>query len=121
MKRIIYILISLLFFSCSTEKLYKEYSAYPRDKSLNFPKEKLTLQFVNDTLGLFINSNDNRKTYTQSFNFLKKDNYLIIKDINTIDENEISFKKGDTLLMYKKKLHVFFKGKEKYFVSFRKK
>jgi hypothetical protein len=115
----IYICISIGFFSCTTTK---EYKLYRRDKSINYPNEDLTLRFINDTTGFFINEDKHNKTFNQKFNFDREYNkYLIIREVKPIDKNIISLNQGDTIVVYKNQLHFFYNGDKKYLLSFKKK
>ena len=121
MKKVLVILIVTTFLSCNTSKLFKEYTLYHRDKNINYPKETITVRFVSDTTGLFSNSDDGRDTFIQSFSFSRlKDDYLIIEAVDQINQNLISLKNGDTIVIAKKRLHFFYNGDKKYLLSFKR-
>jgi len=122
MSKAISIIIIAAFCSCNTTgKLFKEYTLYHRDRSINYPKENLTFQFISDTTGLFINSDEKRETFNQNFSFSRvKDDYLIVKIVNQTSPNLISLKQGDTIVLDKKRIHFFYTGDKKYLLSFKK-
>ena len=108
MKKILFLIIPLLT-SCTAE-----YELYKRDKSLNYPSENLKVQMLSDSTGVFkINE------LNQEFTFLKEGNYILVKDVSPLLET-ISLKPGDTLISEGKKLHFFYKGKDNYLLSFKK-
>ena len=122
MQKFYIILIILLSYSCNTSNLYKGYKLYRSDKSINYPKENLTIKFINDTTGWFINKKIGREKFIQTFYFSKKKNdYLIIEEVKQTDSNMISFKEGDTIVIDEKKLYYFYLNEENYFLSFKKK
>ena len=123
MRKVICIFTVATFCSCNTTgKLFKEYALYHRDKSINYPKENLTVKFVNDTSGLFINSDEGRKIFNQGFTFSRvKNDFLIIENVNQVSPNLISLKRGDTIIVDKKRLHFFYTGDKKYLLSFKRK
>jgi hypothetical protein len=118
MKPISYLFIILGIFSCSTIEVYKLYRS---DKSRNHPKEELTLKLVNDTTGLFINSDVGRKALTQKFHFIRRDGFLLVEDIMPENSRLISLQRGDTIIAHKNHLYFFYDGDKKFFLSFRKK
>lgn len=122
MRKLISIFIVAAFCSCNTAgRLFKDYTLYHRDKSINYPKENLTLRFNNDTTGLFINSNEGRETFNQSFAFSRvKNDYLIIEKVNPASLSLISLKQGDTIVLTKRRLLFFYNGDKKYLLSFKK-
>ena len=121
MKNIRYILIVFIFFSCVKTNLFKEYVLYRRDISINYPKEKLSLKFISDTTGLFINTNNKGDVIIQRFNFIKLNNdYLIVERVVPICNNLISLKPSDTIIIDKSHLHFFYIGDKKYLLSFKK-
>lgn len=123
MIKTIAIIIIASFCSCSTtSKLFEKYTLYRRDKTINYPKEKLSFKFINDTTGLFINSYNGSEILSQKFSFSRiKNEYLIISHVNPINQSLISLKQGDTIIFYKKRLLFFYKSDKKYLLSFRKK
>jgi hypothetical protein len=120
MRHIVYIFIFIGFLGCATTK---EYKLYRRDKSINYPKEKLTLKLISDTTGLFINADEGRETFNQKFIFARSNNdeYLIIEDVTPVSKNLISIKQGDTLVVHKNRMHFFYTGDKKYLLSFKRK
>ncbi len=122
MKKRVLLLLLTAFCSCSTSKLYNEYRLYHRDKSLNFPTDLLSIKIINDTTGIFINADKHTTRINQKFTFDKINNdYLIIKQLDQINPHLISLKMGDTIVMDKKRLHLFYNGEKKYLLSFKKK
>jgi hypothetical protein len=122
MEKALLILIVSIFFSCNTSsKLFKEYSLYQRDKNINYPKEKLTIKFSSDSTGLFINRSNEGEEFQQSFSFLRvESDYLVIESITPENFSFISIKKGDTIVVTNKQLHFFYKGDQKYLLSFKR-
>lgn len=119
MSNTIYLVIFITLFSCSTSK---EYKLYRRDKTINYPKEELTLSLINDTTGLFFNKYKDKEAFNQRFSFTKSSNkYLIIEDITPTSKWLISLNQGDTIVVHKNQLHFFYNGDKKYLLSFKKK
>ncbi len=124
MKKVAYILLFFMavFYSCNTSKLAKEYKLYQRDKTINYPKENLSIKLANDTTGLFVNNYESTKVFNQDFVFSKiKDDYLIIRNVSQSNPHLISFKQGDTIVLTKGRLLFFYNGDKKYLLSFKKK
>ena len=122
MKKSFVILIVLIFSGCGSSKLYKEYSLYRRDKHINYPDEKLSIELLNDTTGLFFNKRKDKELFKQTFNYQKiNSDYLVISDINPIDPNLLALNKGDTIVVDRSQLHFFYEGEKKYLLSFKKK
>jgi hypothetical protein len=122
MKSYIYILFAVVLVSCTARKLFTEYKLYRRDKTINYPPGKLTLKFNSDTTGEFINADGIREAFSQKFHFARvDDSYLIVQEVSPTSRNFISLKQGDTIIMDKKRLHFFYNGDKKYFLSFKKK
>ncbi len=119
MKKLIFLVIILLIYSCHTSKIYKEYSLYRRDKEIYYPEAHLTIKFEGDSTGLFINNAKNKEVFTQQFVFSKENNFIIIEDLDQTNPNVISLSLGDTIIAYNKRLHFFYEGEKKYFLSFK--
>lgn len=118
-----YLLVLSVLYSCSSSKLFDEYRLYHRDRTINYPKEILTLKFINDSTGIFINENNNqeRERFNQTFTYSKvKSEYLIIKQLDQTNLYLISLKQGDTIVLDKNRLHFFYDGEKKYLLSFKK-
>tara|TARA_R110001592_G_scaffold211053_1_gene462739 strand:+ start:433 stop:786 length:354 start_codon:yes stop_codon:yes gene_type:complete len=114
-----FLLITIL--SCSTTEFPKNYALYKRDKNLNYPDEDLKIVLVNDTTGVFTNSKESFETLSQRFYFEKVNNeYLVVDNVSPIDDSSISLNKGDTIVVYKKRLHFFYHGNQKYLLSFKR-
>ncbi|HMI79163.1 MAG TPA: hypothetical protein VK484_10225 [Ferruginibacter sp.] len=122
MRKIISIFIVAAFCSCKTTgKLFKEYILYHKDKNINYPKENLTVRFISDTTGLFINSDEGREIFNQSFAFSRvKNDYLIIGNVDQTSLSLISLKQGDTIVLAKRRLLFFYNGDKKYLLSFKR-
>ncbi len=118
MRYIVYIFLFFSLFSCSASK---EYMLYRRDRSINYPKEKLSLRLINDTIGLFVNSDEGREPLNQKFSFKRADKFLVIESVNPSDQNLISLNQGDTIIVHKNRLHFFYEGSKRYLLSFKKK
>jgi hypothetical protein len=122
MKIAISIFVVFALFGCTSSKLFKEYELYRRDKTINYPSENLSLKFGSDSTGTFTNADNSRESFTQTFDFVKVNNdYLIVKNIAPTSQSLISLSKGDTIIIDKKRLHFFYNGDKKYFLSFKNK
>lgn len=122
MKRVICAFFLIGLFSCSTIEFPKKYALYQRDKSLNYPEEDLSIELINDTIGLFTNLNEGSEVFSQKFDFEKVNNdYLIIGNVSQINEDFISLSRGDTIVIDKKRLLFFYVKYKKYLLSFRRK
>ncbi len=110
MRKVISIFIISAFCSCNTAgKLFKEYTLYHRDKSVNYPKENLTIRVISDTTGLFINTDEGREVFNQNFSFSRvKNDYLLIGNVDQTSLSLISLKQGDTIVLAKKRLLFFY-------------
>lgn len=121
MKNILFLLIFFVCYSCNAHRLFKEYSLYHRDKTLNYPKDKILLKFMSDSTGLFMNESKNGTIFNQKFTCSNvNNNFLIIKELDQINHSLISLKQGDTIIVHKNKLHFFYNGDEKYLLSFKR-
>jgi hypothetical protein len=121
MKKILLLVVCFMCYGCNTNVLFKEYSLYQRDKTINYPKDKLSLKFINDTTGLFINNCLSGESLSQRFIYSRiNNNYLVIEKLSLLNSNLISLGKGDTIIVHKNKLFYFYKGNEKYLLSFRR-
>jgi hypothetical protein len=122
MKRILCILLaSFTFHGCYTDKLYRDYRLYKRDSHLNYPTEKLAIQLLNDTTGLFVNKQNEKEVFSQNFVFSKvKSDFLVVGKVRPVNRNFISLKAGDTIVIDKQRLHFFYNGDKKYLLSFKK-
>ncbi len=119
MRYITHLLILVGLLSCVSTQ---EYKLYRRDKTINYPREKLSLKLVNDSTGMFINVDEGRETFNQKFSFEKiSDKYLVIESVDSISSNIISLKRNDTIVVHRKRLHFFYNGDKKYLLSFKKK
>ena len=116
--RYIYLFVFFGAFSCSTTN---EYKLYRRDKSINYPKEKLSVKLIDDTTGLFVNADEGREALNQKFSFTRVDKFLVIESVNPSHQQLISLNQGDTIIVHKNRLHFFYDGDKKYLLSFRKK
>lgn len=75
------------------------------------------MHFNNDTTGKFINKNKNGKINNQHFIFSRVNAvYLIIKKADLQDIKNISFRRGDTIVLAKKRLLFFYNGDKKIFI-----
>lgn len=122
MKKVLLILlVGFTLVSCGTSQLFKEYKLYNRDQYFNYPKAEIKIKFNNDTTGLLVNSDVGREPFMQGFIFSKvKDEFLIIEKVNKINNDLISFKPGDTVVVAKRRLYFFYAENKKYLLSFKK-
>lgn len=116
------ICILLIFVSLSCCSPGKEYKLYRRDRSINYPEEKLIITLTDDHKGSLTNSKKGRESFTQQFIYRNdKNEFLIIESVKPGTEELISLSAGDTITRYKNQLHFFYNGQRKYFLSFKKK
>ena len=116
------ILLCILFFvagSCSSNNLSSEYKLYRNNRHFNYPAEKLRFEFLNDTAGIFINKMPDGSLLHQNFIFLNDSNYILIRDVDTADSNNISLKTADTIIHWKRQLIYTHKGFRNYILYFK--
>lgn len=119
MRYIAHILILVGLLGCATTG---EYKLYRRDKTIDYPKEKVSLKLINDTTGIFTNAEAGRGAFNQKFSFDKVNGkYLVIRSVAPISNDFISLHQSDTIVAHKNRLHFFYNGEKKYLLSFKRK
>ena len=106
---------------CSTNKYPVKYSIYKGDKEIFFPKSKIEITLLNDTVGVFKNYYDSDIVIIQNFNYeISNDAFLLISNLDTINQSIISLNNNDTITIYHRKMLYFFDGDLKTLLYFRK-
>jgi len=118
----IFVILCTLSIGCFIKKYPLRYTICQTNKNLPYPKDKIEIILLNDSLGVFKNYLQFDKVFVQNFNYEKIQNsFLCLRNIDSVNLNIISLKEKDTIICYKRKMLFFYNGKTKYLLSFRKK
>lgn len=107
--------------SCSTNKYPVKYSIYKGDKEIFFPKDKIEITLLNDTVGVYKNYHNSDTIFIQNFNYeIVNDAFLLISNLDTLNQRIISLNNNDTITIYQRKMLFFYDGNVKALLYFRK-